>query len=218
MKAIFLTLAFITFFLQQINAFAANALQAAHSAEDGQKEALNISSWSIEDAAMQTKITSVLPSPDGKYVLVESYPPYVDDSKIQPSEISLIHKETKKIVWKTSIDWLCLNPQWAPDGKNISFLRAEVGGKYTLYLTPFNKYEPIEIAQGSWNPSGYYWSPDGKTIALLISKEGPSIEDKEYVIIGPSTHKALCDTRSHQRVVLNSQNENHLYHQVMLGV
>lgn len=188
MKKIFLTLISIILISQQSIALREHPQKESfsHTAEP-----FNISSWSVEDAAMQAKITSVRPSPDGKYVLVENYPPYVDDSAIQPSEIALINNKTKELIWTTQSDWLCSKPQWAPDGKHISFLRLAAGGQYTLYLTPISKNEPIEVAQGNWNISDYSWSPDSKRIALLISAEEPSIEGQNYVTIGPLKRKTV---------------------------
>lgn len=72
MKEIFLLLISIMLVSQQSNATAELSPQKENSSQP--KDFFNISSWSAEVAAMQTNITSVRPSPDGKYVLIESYP------------------------------------------------------------------------------------------------------------------------------------------------
>ncbi|MBA3814506.1 MAG: S9 family peptidase [Alphaproteobacteria bacterium] len=191
MKKIILALIFISVGFSKNDASAEMSMQEKDNSH--RDMSLNISSWSIEDAAMQTKITSVQPSPDGKYLLIESYPPYVDDNKIQPTEISLINAETKELVWKTPNDWLCLTAHWVPDGKNISFLRLgdEEKDTYSLIITPPHKFEPIEIAKGTWDISDYFWSPDSKSIVLLVGEEPIPEGDEDYLIIGPSKSKSL---------------------------
>lgn len=99
MKKITVVLTLIFLILDRSNALVTATLRKKGNPHV--EEVLNISSWSVEDAAIQTKISFVQPSPDGKYVLIESNPTYVDARKIQPSKISLINAATKEVVWKT---------------------------------------------------------------------------------------------------------------------
>ncbi|MBA3814508.1 MAG: S9 family peptidase [Alphaproteobacteria bacterium] len=189
MKKIVLALIFIILVFDRGNASITAPLQKDDKSHSD--ESLNISSWSIEDAATQAKISSVQPSPDGKYVIIESYPAYVDDTKNQPSEISLINTGTKEIVWKTQSDWMCFMPHWAPDGKNISFLRVGEEGKTILLISSPHRFEPIEIAQGTWDISDYFWSPDSKSIVFLVGEETIPEGDEDYLVIEPSKSKSF---------------------------
>lgn len=189
MKRIILSLIFVIFAFSKISVFATKLQQRNNIS--WANEPSNDSSWSIDDASTYDQVKSVQPSPDGKYVLIEKFLPYIDTTKPQPSEILLYNNETKKLVWKTQSNWICFNPRWSPDGKNISFLRGDKEGISTFFITSSYNYDPIQIAQGKWNFIDHYWSPDSKKIAFLNAEDSFVEGNDDYSITKTLKNKVL---------------------------
>jgi len=68
----------------------------------------------------------------------------------------------------TSGDRNDTDPQWAPDGKSIAFVRAD-GDKAQIWLLPLDGGEAQAITKAEHGASAPRWSPDGKKILFSSS-------------------------------------------------
>ncbi len=59
-------------------------------------------------------------------------------------------------------------PAWAPDGKQLAFVRA-VEGKSQIFLLSFDGGEPLQLTRFRYGAANPKWSPDGKQLLFSAS-------------------------------------------------
>lgn len=99
-------------------------------------------------ASQQRLWETVVPSPDGKYTLINySYPTSAED-KILVKKIKLIENETQNIIWETPMNKAWTEAKWSPDGNYISFIDLLETGSQLFQVTPFKALSPVTLHEG----------------------------------------------------------------------
>jgi tricorn protease len=132
-----------------------------------------VSDLSVEmprSVKVESSISNMTPSPDGKRVLFEARGELFN----LPSAEGYVMNLTR------SSGAFDRNPAWSPDGQNIAFW-SDMSGEYELWLQDAaGKQQPRRITERG---SGYgytpYWSPDSRKIAFIDEKNEISVLDVE---------------------------------------
>ena len=68
------------------------------------------------------------------------------------------------------------DPQWSPDGKQVSFTSNRRGGTNDIWVMPAGGGEARQLTDWPSNEWGARWSPDGSTIAFMSDRDATQAE------------------------------------------
>jgi len=143
--------------------------------------------WTIDNANHQYIVKAVIPSPDGRFTLIERTMPFLPQNNSIQDESSLFQEQKdknsltlydnnkQKNVWQTRPDVHFFAPQWSPDGKIISYLVRQLIRNDSDVLTPmyslWMKSVETDAPKLHFDEDGeitsYLWSPDSKNMAYF---------------------------------------------------
>ena len=80
-------------------------------------------------------------------------------------------------------------PQWSPDGKNIAYVKSELGRPSKIAIIPMNGGNAEEADQEEWNEVDANWSPDGTRMIFGTYDGHAGMEGSEIRELDLRTHK-----------------------------
>jgi dipeptidyl aminopeptidase/acylaminoacyl peptidase len=127
----------------------------------------------IPELSMKTdRLHRVVPSPNGKYALIERGQAIIDEQASEfTTQIFLAAADGSfppRLI--TQIDRPSFRADWSPDGRWISFLSHREDGAQ-LYIMPTGGGQAIQLTWMNEGVQAYRWSPDSRAIAFTARED-----------------------------------------------
>ncbi|MBI3666078.1 MAG: PD40 domain-containing protein, partial [Acidobacteria bacterium] len=153
--------------------------------------------WTPQLALKVHSVSSVVPSPDGKFVVyAQSWAEMEGERSETVTHLFLARADGSGELQLTRGEKSCDQPQWSPDGKWILFLSSR-GGKNDLWRIRADGGEAERLTESKVDLGGFKVSPDGKQVAFLApdpplpEKEKAQKEKRDFRVIDqePEDHR-----------------------------